>query len=83
MPIGLIQSAFGGTMIESWLGADEQLACSNITCTSNQSQPFTRENMAECLASGTFAADSLRGSLKYPDYLASLRCVLCVVCVRG
>ena len=54
------------------MGVDEQLACSNITCTANSSLPFTKETAAKCLAAGTAAADRLRGSLKYPEYLATL-----------
>lgn len=50
VPIGLIESAFGGTCIESWLGQEEQLQCGNITCTSNQSWPFTTDTQAACAA---------------------------------
>jgi sialate O-acetylesterase len=50
VPIGLIESAFGGTCIESWLGEEEQLQCSNITCTSNQSWAYTRDTQAACAA---------------------------------
>ncbi len=50
VPIGLIQSAFGGTCIESWLSQDAQLGCSNITCTSNQSWPYTKDTQAACAA---------------------------------
>ena len=50
VPLGLIESAFGGTCIESWLSVDAQLACGNITCTSNQSLHFTAETQAECAA---------------------------------
>ena len=51
--IGLIESAFGGTMIESWVLPDVQLArCSNITCASNQTEHFTPETKAGCLAGG-------------------------------
>ncbi len=50
VPIGLIQSAFGGTCIESWLSQDAQLGCSNITCTSNQSWSYTKDTQAACAA---------------------------------
>ena len=50
VPIGLIESAFGGTCIESWLSQDAQLGCSNITCTSNQSWPYTKDTQAACAA---------------------------------
>lgn len=50
-PIGLIESAFGGTCIESWFDPEVQLAsCSNITCTSNQSLPYTAQTRAACEA---------------------------------
>ena len=56
VPIGLIESAFGGTCIESWLSAEDQLACSNITCTSGgkcgggKCTPYTKDNMQACAA---------------------------------
>jgi len=50
VPIGLIESAFGGTCIESWLSKDAQLTCSNITCTSNQSWSYTKDTQAACAA---------------------------------
>ena len=50
VPMGLIHSAYGGTCIESWLSEDAQLSCSNITCTSNQSWPYTKDNQAACAA---------------------------------
>ena len=50
VPLGLIESAFGGTCIESWLSVDAQLACSNITCTSNQSWQFTKDTVEACAA---------------------------------
>lgn len=51
VPIGLIESAFGGTMIESWVDVDVQLnSCSNITCASNQTEHFTKDTKAACLA---------------------------------
>ena len=50
VPIGLVESAFGGTCIESWLSPAAQLACSNITCTSNQSWPYTADTRAACTA---------------------------------
>jgi sialate O-acetylesterase len=50
-PLGLIESAFGGTCIESWFDPEIQLAsCSNITCTSNQSLHFTAQTRAACEA---------------------------------
>ncbi len=50
VPVGLIESAFGGTMIESWLDAETQLVCSNITCTSLQPAAYNRSSKAACLA---------------------------------
>ena len=51
IPLGLIESAFGGTCIESWFDPEVQLAsCTNITCTSNQSLSYTRESRAACEA---------------------------------
>ena len=51
VPLGLIESAFGGTVIESWIDSDVQLAsCTNITCSSNQSLHYTKETRAECEA---------------------------------
>eukprot|EP01062_Namystynia_karyoxenos_P033708 TRINITY_DN24775_c0_g1_i1.p1 TRINITY_DN24775_c0_g1~~TRINITY_DN24775_c0_g1_i1.p1 ORF type:complete len:694 (+),score=180.72 TRINITY_DN24775_c0_g1_i1:72-2084(+) len=50
VPVGLIESAFGGTMIESWMPVADQLAsCSNITCTANTSLPFEPSTLSQCL----------------------------------
>lgn len=52
VPIGFIESAFGGTMIESWADSEMQLAsCSNITCTANQGMHFTRSTQQKCFKS--------------------------------
>ena len=52
VPIGLIESAYGGTMIESWFDSDVQLSsCSNITCTAKQTIHFTKATESECFSS--------------------------------
>ena len=49
IPLGLIQSAVGGTMIEEWLASKTQLECaSNVTCTSNMTLPFTPATEPTC-----------------------------------
>jgi sialate O-acetylesterase len=51
IPIGLIMTAFGGTMIESWVPPEQQLAsCTNITCTANQTEHFNEATAKSCLA---------------------------------
>lgn len=65
VPIGLIESAFGGTMIESWIDAPKQFECSNITCTANQTMHFTKETEAACMA----AASSANTTNNNPDIL--------------
>jgi sialate O-acetylesterase len=62
VPIGLIESAFGGTMIESWLPVASQLGCANITCTANQTQHFTKDTAAACAAAATSANAKGAGS---------------------
>jgi hypothetical protein len=58
VPIGLIESAFGGTMIESWVDVNTQLStCTNITCTSNQTEHFTEATRAACLAGSDLSTD--------------------------
>jgi len=64
VPIGLIESAFGGTMIESWLPVASQLACANITCTANQTQRFTKDTAAACAAAAAAAGGSAGASAK-------------------
>ena len=54
VPIGLIESAWGGTVIESWFDSDVQLSsCSNITCSAKQTIHFTKATESECFASVT------------------------------
>jgi hypothetical protein len=52
VPLGMIESAYGGTTIEQWITVPEQLGCSNITCLSNNSlSPTTPASMGkECTA---------------------------------
>jgi hypothetical protein len=53
-------------------GVDDQLQCSNITCTANQSLPFTSATRAECLAVGAAAVDEHRDKDTYPEYLRGI-----------
>eukprot|EP00937_MAST-01D_sp_MAST-1D-sp2_P003168 g3168.t1 len=76
VPIGLIESAFGGTMIESWLPVEAQLACGNITCTVNQTQRFDRASAAACLAAAdrdrAAGGGGMGGNALYGDGYACL-----------
>ena len=68
VPVGLIESAYGGTMIESWLSAEAQLTgCTNITCTSKQPMPFTRDTEQACLAAGVGGGTSGLGAVAGVD----------------
>ena len=54
---------------------EDQLQCSNITCTTNSSLHFTKETAAECLAAGVASIGvHPRQDFEhtYPEYLKSL-----------
>jgi hypothetical protein len=40
IPLGMIESAYGGTTIEQWLSVEAQLRCTNVTCHANSSIPY-------------------------------------------
>eukprot|EP01052_Picozoa_sp_SAG31_P011615 SAG31_NODE_661_length_13035_cov_12.057591_9_plen_84_part_00 len=48
VPLGMIESAFGGTTIEQWLPIDAQLQCANISCHANSSLPVTPATIELC-----------------------------------
>ena len=39
IPLGMIESAYGGTTIEQWVSVEAQLRCTNVTCHANSSIP--------------------------------------------
>ena len=48
VPLGMIESAYGGTTIEQWLSVDSQLQCSNVSCHANSSNPYSKSTAEEC-----------------------------------
>ena len=51
VPLGMIESAYGGTTIEQWVSLEEQVqpgTCSNITCLANKSAPVTPATAKAC-----------------------------------
>lgn len=68
--IGLIESSYGGTMIESWVEASQQFGCSNITCTSKQTMKFTKKTEQDCFAAGSDVQSHVdRHPEKFPELL--------------
>ena len=48
VPLGMIESAYGGTTIEQWVPIPDQLKCSNISCHANKSLPVSASTIERC-----------------------------------
>jgi len=48
VPLGMIESAYGGTTIEQWVSVEAQLKCSNVTCHANASLPYSAATAEAC-----------------------------------
>ena len=48
VPLGMIESAWGGTAIEQWLSPAAQLTCGNVTCLANHSVPYSAATAEMC-----------------------------------
>jgi hypothetical protein len=48
VPLGLIESAWGGTAIEQWVSPAAQLQCENVTCLANHSIPYNAQTAKSC-----------------------------------
>ena len=61
VPLGLVESAFGGTTIEQWMSPAAQLRCANVTCVGNHSLPFSAATAEQC-ANGGFGGGGQLGA---------------------
>jgi sialate O-acetylesterase len=66
VPLGMIESAWGGTTIEQWLSVDAQLRCSNISCHSNSSIPYTAASAEQCTQDAEQGNGGLWGGMISP-----------------
>jgi sialate O-acetylesterase len=48
VPLGMIESAYGGTTIEQWVSVEAQLRCTNVSCHANSSIPYSAATAEAC-----------------------------------
>lgn len=66
VPLGMIESAYGGTTIEQWLSIPQQLKCSNITCLANKSLPMSAANAQACTQNAQYGNGGLWRGMTAP-----------------
>ena len=66
VPLGMVESAWGGTTIEQWLSVDDQLLCSNISCHSNASLPYSAKTARVCSEDSQGGNGGLFGGMVAP-----------------
>ena len=66
VPLGMIESAYGGTTIEQWVSIDAQLQCANISCHANASLPFEPSTAEVCTHDKELGNGGLWGGMVAP-----------------
>ena len=67
VPLGMIESAYGGTTIEQWVPIESQLRCVNISCHANSSlSPVTAANIEQCTHDAELGNGGLWGGMTAP-----------------
>eukprot|EP00912_Choanoflagellata_sp_UC4_P000343 UC4_evm6s209 len=73
VPIGLIESAYGGTQIEQWMSIEEQLLCKNISCHANSSIEMSIETAELCTKDAEMGNGGLFNGMVSPFVNMSIR----------
>ena len=66
VPLGMIESAWGGTTIEQWLPVESQLQCVNVSCHANSSLPYSAATAEECTQDAEMGNGGLWGGMVSP-----------------
>ena len=66
VPLGMIESAYGGTTIEQWLSVDAQLQCANVSCHANSSIPYSPATAEACTNDKELGNAGLWGGMTAP-----------------
>ena len=66
IPLGMIESAYGGTTIEQWISVEGQLRCQNITCHANSSIPYSAATAETCTQDKELGNGGLWGGMTAP-----------------
>ena len=66
VPLGMIETAWGGTTIEQWVPIGSQLQCQNISCHANASIPVSPSTIEQCTHDVEMGNGGLYGGMIAP-----------------